>query len=323
MKKDKKRYLRIVLYAALFALVFIKPVHAEPRLVTILTETGKLEVLSTRTLVADILAESNITLDADLDRVFPGLDQKIQSDWIIIEKGKRVGIKVDGRELKYISWAGTVGDLLAEAGISFEDDLINFPLEQRVSEGLAVEITRVDRTLVNEEVSIAAKTMYKSDATLALGKKKVQTQAKDGKKLITYEVIFHDGTEVSRRVVSETILVQPVAGVILKGTRSISRGSSDGVMEGIASYYGAELHGRRTASGVPFDMYALTAAHKTLPFGTRVKVTYLATGKSVVVEINDRGPYVPGRIIDLSAAAAKAIGLYANGIGKVRIEIIQ
>ena len=323
MKRDKKRYLRVVMYAALFALVFIKPVHAEPRLVTILTETGKLEILSTRTLVADILAESNITLDADLDRVFPGLDQKIQSDWIIIEKGKRVVIKVDGRELKYISWAGTVGDLLAEAGISFGDDLINLPLEQRVSEGLSVEITRVDRTLVNEEVSIAAKTVYKSDATLALGKKKVQTQAKDGKKLITYEVIFHDGTEVSRRLVSETILVQPVAGVILKGTRSISRGSSDGVMEGIASYYGAELHGRRTASGVPFDMYAFTAAHKTLPFGTRAKVTYLATGKSVVVEINDRGPYVPGRIIDLSAAAAKAIGLYANGIGKVRIEIIQ
>jgi len=323
MKRDKKRYLRVVMYAALFALVFIKPVHAEPRLVTILTETGKLEILSTRTLVADILAESNITLDADLDRVFPGLDQKIQSDWIIIEKGKRVVIKVDGRELKYISWAGTVGDLLAEAGISFGDDLINLPLEQRVSEGLSVEITRVDRTLVNEEVSIAAKTVYKSDATLALGKKKVHTQAKDGKKLITYEVIFHDGTEVSRRLVSETILVQPVAGVILKGTRSISRGSSDGVMEGIASYYGAELHGRRTASGVPFDMYAFTAAHKTLPFGTRAKVTYLATGKSVVVEINDRGPYVPGRIIDLSAAAAKAIGLYANGIGKVRIEIIQ
>jgi len=323
MKRDKNRYLRIVLCAALLALVFIKPVHAEPKLVTILTEAGKLEVLSTKTLVADILAEANITLNADWERVYPGLDQKIQSNCIVIENGKRVVIKADGREQKLISWAGTVGNLLAEQGISIEDGLINCPLEQRLSEGLSVVIIRVARELVSEEVSIAAKTVYKSDATLAVGKKKVQIQAKDGRKLITYEVIFHDGAEVARRIVSETILVKPVAGVILKGTRSISRGSSDGAVEGIASYYGAELHGRRTASGVPFDMYAFTAAHKTLPFGTRVKVTYLATGKSVVVEINDRGPYVRGRIIDLSAAAAKAIGLYANGIGKVRIEIIQ
>ncbi len=322
--KDKKKYLiKAAVFAAILALVFINPVQVQPRLVTILSGAGRLEVLTTKTLVADILAEANITLDADYERVFPGLDKETQSNCIIIEKGTKVVIKGDGRGLSVISWAATVEGLLAEQGISVEGDLLSCPLEQRLTEGLTVEIIRVDRQLVSEEVAIAAKTVYKSDPTLGQGKKKVQTQAKDGSKLITYEVIFHDGAEVSRRIVSESILAQPVAGVILKGTRTVSRGTTGEAVVGVASYYGAELHGSRTASGVPFDMYALTAAHKTLPFGTRVKVTYLATGKAVVVEINDRGPFTPGRIIDLSAAAAKEIGLYADGVGKVRIEIIQ
>lgn len=323
MKDKKKCLLEAAVFTVILALVFINPVGAQPRLVTILSEAGKLEVLTTKTLVADILVEANITLDADYERVFPGLDKEPQSNCIIIEKGKNVVINGDDRELTVISWAGTVAALLAEQGISVEGDLLSCPLEQRLTEGLAVEIIRVDTELVSEEVSIAAKTVYKSDPTLAAGKKKVQIQAIDGSKLITYEVIRHDGAEVSRRKVSETILVQPVAGVILKGTLTVSRGATGDAVEGLASFYGSELHGRRTASGVPFDMYAFTAAHKSLPFGTRVKVTYLPTGKTVVVEINDRGPFVPGRTIDLSAAAAKAIGLYADGVGKVRIEIIQ
>jgi rare lipoprotein A len=77
---------------------------------------------------------------------------------------------------------------------------------------------------------------------------------------------------------------------------------------GIASWYGLEFHGRRTASGERFDMNALTAAHPTLPFGTRVRVLNPRNGRSIEVRINDRGPHVRGRIIDLSHAAARAIG---------------
>lgn len=95
------------------------------------------------------------------------------------------------------------------------------------------------------------------------------------------------------------------------------------VQVGIASWYGPNFHGRRTASGEVFDMHALTAAHRTLPFGTLVRVTYLKTGKSVVVRINDRGPWKRGRILDLSYGAAKAIGLVRDGTGKVKLEVIQ
>jgi len=91
------------------------------------------------------------------------------------------------------------------------------------------------------------------------------------------------------------------------------------VEEGIASWYGGEFHGRNTANGEIYDMYEKTAAHKTLPFGTHVKVISLSNGKEVVVRVNDRGPFVKERIIDLSLAAAKDIGLIGPGTAKVRI----
>lgn len=92
---------------------------------------------------------------------------------------------------------------------------------------------------------------------------------------------------------------------------------------GMASYYGKDFHGRKTASGETFNMYDMTAAHKRLPFGTKVRVTNLKNGQSVVVRINDRGPFVHGRIIDLSYAAAKEIGLVEMGVTKVRLEVLN
>jgi rare lipoprotein A len=92
---------------------------------------------------------------------------------------------------------------------------------------------------------------------------------------------------------------------------------------GKASWYGEKYHGRKTACGEIFDMHKLTAAHLSLPLVTIVKVTNLENGKSVVVKVNDRGPYVRGRIIDLSYAAAKKIGMLEDGVAKVKIEIVD
>ena len=96
-----------------------------------------------------------------------------------------------------------------------------------------------------------------------------------------------------------------------------------GVEVGWASWYGKDFHGRRTASGAVYDMYQLTAAHKTLPLGTSAMVTHLDNGKSVLVTINDRGPFVRGRIIDLSYAAAQALGMVEEGVAKVRVEVVD
>lgn len=92
---------------------------------------------------------------------------------------------------------------------------------------------------------------------------------------------------------------------------------------GTASYYGAQFNGQRTASGERFDMNGLTAAHRTLPFGSKVRVTNTANGKSVVVRINDRGPFARGRLIDLSRAAAGRIGLIGPGHGTVELALVE
>ena len=92
---------------------------------------------------------------------------------------------------------------------------------------------------------------------------------------------------------------------------------------GMASWYGPGFHGNYSANGEVFNQYALTAAHLTLPFGTRVKVTNLDNGRSVIVRINDRGPYAHGRVIDLSAAAAEAIGMISSGVAPVQLDVVR
>ena len=99
--------------------------------------------------------------------------------------------------------------------------------------------------------------------------------------------------------------------------------SSAEMQEGEASYIADRLDGNTTASGEPYDKNAFSAAHPTLPFGTTVIVTYLETGQSVEVVINDRGPNVKGRIIDLSSAAARKIGLLEAGHGRVTLEVVN
>jgi rare lipoprotein A len=92
-----------------------------------------------------------------------------------------------------------------------------------------------------------------------------------------------------------------------------------GASYGIASYYS----GTRTASGEKFDGKELTAAHRTLPFGTRLLVTNVKTGRSVTVRVNDRGPFIPGRVVDVSHAAAEKLGMVGSGLAKVKVDVVQ
>lgn len=104
--------------------------------------------------------------------------------------------------------------------------------------------------------------------------------------------------------------------------REMTRGPVGFTQTGEASWYGQDFHGKPTASGEPYDMWAHTAAHRELPFGSMVKVTHLDTGATTVVRINDRGPFAHGRIIDLSLASARDLGLDRTGTGRVRIEVV-
>jgi rare lipoprotein A len=97
-------------------------------------------------------------------------------------------------------------------------------------------------------------------------------------------------------------------------------GEAPTASQGLASFY---TEGTRTASGEKFNALELTAAHPTLPFGTRLRVTNVASGRSVTVRVNDRGPYVPGRVVDVSYSAADALGMIGRGVAKVRLDVVQ
>lgn len=124
------------------------------------------------------------------------------------------------------------------------------------------------------------------------------------------------------------IICLAVIGLGCAGSRPPARraptygGRTGGTQYGIASWYGRDFHGRKTASGEIYNMRAFTAAHKTLPFGTYVRVTNLKNGRRTIVRINDRGPFIKGRIIDLSYSAAREIDMVEVGIQKVRLDIL-
>jgi rare lipoprotein A (peptidoglycan hydrolase) len=144
--------------------------------------------------------------------------------------------------------------------------------------------------------------------------------------------VFNEGVVVSRGysvapVPFGTKIAKAVSASAERSSISLSGkvvrdlSGADGVKVMVASWYGYPYHGKKTSSGEVYNMNDMTAAHKTLPFGTRLKVIY--KGKSVEVRINDRGPFIPGRHLDLSREAAKQLGIIGPGVDKVQVEILS
>jgi len=121
---------------------------------------------------------------------------------------------------------------------------------------------------------------------------------------------------------SRTLWRKVAGGVALLAMLSCAKEPTH-TLRGMASWYGSSHHGRMTASGQRFDMRELTAAHRTLPLGARVRVTNLLNGRSIVVTITDRGPFVKDRVIDLSYAAARQIGILGPGTAPVQLEVLS
>jgi rare lipoprotein A len=115
----------------------------------------------------------------------------------------------------------------------------------------------------------------------------------------------------------------PTSSIQAKSAVRKQVGKTKPYQVGTASWYGKNFEGKETASGEPYDMYDMTAAHMTLPMGSYVKVTNLRNGKAVVVRVNDRGPIVPGRIIDLSYGAAQVLQMKAHGLQRVRLDLVD
>ena len=121
------------------------------------------------------------------------------------------------------------------------------------------------------------------------------------------------GSKTQNKPIPQQVVIKRVAVKV----------SSKPYQVGVASWYGSYFQGRDTASGEPYNMYDLTAAHMTLPLGTMVKVTNLHNGRAIIVKVNDRGPVVPGRIIDLSYNAARALNFKNKGLQRVRLDVVH
>jgi rare lipoprotein A len=131
---------------------------------------------------------------------------------------------------------------------------------------------------------------------------------------LVFLILFLAACVPRHRIVYERRTPPPEKGAIEKR-------ESRGVQQGIASWYGADFHGKQTSSGEVYDMYQLTCAHNTLPLGTMVMVTNLENGRSVELKVNDRGPFVKGRIIDVSYAAARMLDMSEKGTAMVKVEV--
>ena len=257
----------------------------------------------------------------------------------------------------------TVQDLLDKyfADSVDADDDVTPSRDTVLKDGDTIHLVRLSSEEKTEKVAIDYKTETRKDDAIYEGETRVVTKGEKGEKTIVKKVSTTDGKVTGEEVVKEEVTKEPVTEVVAKGTKKrpaeepksaepksedVSKASGDapkqsskkrsesapqggkavsGVRSCGASFYGNGdgTDGGPTASGERFNTHAYTAAHKSLPFGTRVRVTNKANGRSVVVRINDRGPYVGGRCLDLSYAAMKSIGGVSSGVARVDWQIVE
>ena len=259
-----------------------------------------------------------------------------------ISTPKNVTIDAAGTPVE-LRVAGTVGDALTAAKVTpDEDDVVTPAADTSLTDGLAIAYTNVEQRTTTKEEEVPFEKKEEKSSDLEEGKTKVTTEGVNGVKTQNFVEVYHNGTLVSSELQNEQVTKEPVAQVTQVGTKKKASKSSDDSSESSkssgsgsgsgggdlspangsscqASYY---WQGQITASGEQFNPSDLTAAHKTLPLGSKVKVTNPSNGKTVVVRINDRGPYVAGRCLDLSKAAMETIGGTSSGVITVNYEVL-
>lgn len=255
--------------------------------------------------VGDFLDEQKINLNGG-DYIFPEKDAKIFSGLrIMISRAKNVTVVADGKTAKYVTYGKNVADALWENKISLgEDDFTKPALNYPVQSGDKIEVVRVD---IKEEIikkDIPYGTKENKDDELSWRVRKITQKGEKGIKEITYKVVSYNGREISRKILKEEITKDPVTEIVTQGTY-VKLGKTH---TGMASWY--------SHTGT------MSAANPWLPIGSYAKVTNKANGKSVIVRINDRGPFGPGRIIDLDKVAFQKIASLGEGVVEVKVEEI-
>lgn len=230
-------------------------------------------------------------------------------------------INILGEQSSVYSHGTTVRDFLGESQITLTaDQMVKPALDTWLEPDMTIQIFAQREESLKRTIDIPFTTKEKKDNTLMLGKKVIEQKGVIGKKEEEYQLIYIGDKLKEKNLLRSSVITEPQTEIVLVGTKMPDHTQT--IEEGRASFYSASLDGSRTASGGAIHLSDLVAAHKTLPFGSLVKVTNEANGKSVVVKIVDRGPYIAGRVIDLTPAAFGQIASLSSGVVSVRLDLI-
>ena len=267
--------------------------------ITLLLNGDERTMFVTGGTVQDVLRQINVRAERNA-HIEPSRGATVEDgDVIVYEQAVDVRVAVDGRTRQVITNAPDVGYLLDSLGIVVRahDEVVPAP-ETRPVAGMDIRVVRVQVRDVTEDEQVPFETETRYSNEYLEGVRRVVRPGVPGVARTTYEVRLEDGKQVARRELDRRIIRAPVDEIVVLGTRPPR------VQSGVASWY---------------EVGGMGAAHPTLPFGTQVRVTNLANGRTVTVVINDRGPFVGGRIIDLSRDAFVRIAPLGAGTINVRI----
>lgn len=313
------------------------------RAITLLVGDAQRRVIVTALTVEEVLEQVGAG-GGRRDVVRPSRLSRVRSGMVVeVRTPVPVTVAVDGAEHDVITDASTVGAVLDGLDVAVGDgDRVIPDADATPEEGMRIAVQRVTARQERRQEPVAFPTEERATGDLPRGERRERQAGREGLREVVEEVVLVDGAVESRTRVDEEVVRPPRARIVEVGTaapataqpspspasspapsgtttRSAAPPPPGNSQEGKASEYAQSFEGEETASGEPYDPDALTAAHRSLPLGTRVTVTNKADGRSVTVRVNDRGPYVEGRIVDLSAAAFARIGAEGSGVLDVRI----
>jgi uncharacterized protein YabE (DUF348 family) len=309
----KKIFIILILTAAFWAIYYFFASRPDYELdfnnsakLTTLNDNGIIfETTTSATTIEDFLKEKSIVL-GEHDQIVPEKDIPLLPGMnISIKRALKIKLLADGKNSEVYVLGNLVFDALWENNISLgEDDFTTPATTSSLQKNITVEVIRVD---IREEIvkkDIPFKTVENEDDDLSWRTKKITQKGINGTREITYKVVSHNGKEISRKVLGENITKEPVTEVVTQGTY-VKIGK---IHTGVASWY--------AYTGT------MAAANPWLPMGSYVRVTNTENGKSVIVKINDRGPFGNGRIIDLDKVAFAKIANLGAGVANVKMEVI-
>lgn len=241
------------------------------------------------------------------DHAYPSNGTKLSHGLsIFVRNAVHAKLRVDGRLRDVVSSAETVENLLVQAGVpAGEDDYVYPSRKAEPTDGMWIRVVRVRRIVEEKSVRLPFGYVKRNDSSMESGVRRVVQSGAEGLKSQRWSILLEDGVRVSSRLLEARTIREPRDHIVRIGTKSPTLNGGGASQTGIASWFEAD---------------GLVAAHRTLPIGSVVKVTDVDTGKSVTVRINQRGPFVEGRVIDLSDDAFQRLAPLGKGTVRVKVQ---